>query len=1120
MESGAEAKESAFGTRASISHNRPPSPPHQTYANLIDVAPGPQLNLVVGPNGECGLFFGGQAWTEKGWSVAPSPSPTHHPSGAGKSSLVCAICIGLGGSPFILGRSRDVGEYVRRGSQRGWVEITLSRGPGLPSTALRRDLTAGSNASEWRLNGSPCRRDDALAVVADLGVQLANLCQFLPQDRVADFARLTPAALLRETEAAAGGAGLGAAHDALVEAADSARAAESAASALAAEEAAAARQHEATRHDAERAEARVAAEARGAAARAKLARQRVERLWRDEEAALTALATAERLLSEARASHDEASRGAAPGTGAAAAAVAATARRVAVTRAALDHEASSSAFEDAVAAAATASDTLRRLPELEAQRESRLAARRAAVERAEAVAADAEAAAATQGDEPASRARKAAADAALSAFTDANAARLTAEAALRAARNDAAVAARRAAAARGADARRAAERSRRCHALGLGLMADRISTARDAGAFRGEVHGPLAAEISVVAPPGAHAAALAAAVEAALPRDLLTRFVVTDAADQEAVASIAAEVGARVAVSLVLDSPSAATLPPPRRAPLASLARFGVTGTLDSCIRAPPAVSRVLADEGLPQFGMVGDGGGAPSDAAAFDVRSAYTAAGGRAAPLRGIIVGRTLLRASYSRYDEAAFTVGTVALREARVLGADADRTADADDAAAAAEAAAAEAAVEAATVAVEAARVAERGAREAMQREQAAAETAATRAQAAKADLAAARQRLAAEERKPGIEAQEAAARQALAAASEAATAAADALVSAAAAHSDAAHAATTAGLTAAEVKAAATAGEAAVAAARADVARRETVAKELRSTARAAAAEVSAAATAAASALTAAGPNAPAVIATLPDDPDELDAIVSEAAALAGGGDRGDAAALARFRERGRALADLRARSASAAADAVAAAARVADARAYWEPRARALVAAVGAEFTRAMRTLGCDGSVTLDPGPPTAPDAAAVRVSVRFREGEALHPLDGRRQSGGERAVATMLYLVALQAGGDAVATAAAAADNNTDRPPRAPVAPFRVVDEINQGMDPHNERAVFGLLAARAAAPGTPQCILLTPKLLPGLPYGEAVTLLQVVNGKLAHGVAAAPVAPGRLLGGV
>lgn len=119
-----------------------------------------------------------------------------------------------------------------------------------------------------------------------------------------------------------------------------------------------------------------------------------------------------------------------------------------------------------------------------------------------------------------------------------------------------------------------------------------------------------------------------------------------------------------------------------------------------------------------------------------------------------------------------------------------------------------------------------------------------------------------------------------------------------------------------------------------------------------------------------------------------------------------------------------------------------------------------------------------------------------------------------------------------------------------------VAPFRVVDEINQGMDPINERKVYtqlveaasryagycsgfgcdfggwkeGLLrcssglATRQAVqpplpppcclictppttpyilrPGTPQCFLLTPKLLPGLPFNEAVTVLQIMNGAL------------------
>ncbi len=63
-----------------------------------------------------------------------------------------------------------------------------------------------------------------------------------------------------------------------------------------------------------------------------------------------------------------------------------------------------------------------------------------------------------------------------------------------------------------------------------------------------------------------------------------------------------------------------------------------------------------------------------------------------------------------------------------------------------------------------------------------------------------------------------------------------------------------------------------------------------------------------------------------------------------------------------------------------------------------------------------------------------------------------------------------------------------------------VCPFRVVDEINQGMDQANERRVFTMLSEAASAAGTPQCFLLTPKLLPQLTFRAACTVLQILNG--------------------
>lgn len=57
-----------------------------------------------------------------------------------------------------------------------------------------------------------------------------------------------------------------------------------------------------------------------------------------------------------------------------------------------------------------------------------------------------------------------------------------------------------------------------------------------------------------------------------------------------------------------------------------------------------------------------------------------------------------------------------------------------------------------------------------------------------------------------------------------------------------------------------------------------------------------------------------------------------------------------------------------------------------------------------------------------------DKYGIRIRVKFRSSTQLHELTPHHQSGGERSVSTMLYLMALQ---------------ELNR------CPFRVVDEINQ-----------------------------------------------------------------------
>ena len=94
------------------------------------------------------------------------------------------------------------------------------------------------------------------------------------------------------------------------------------------------------------------------------------------------------------------------------------------------------------------------------------------------------------------------------------------------------------------------------------------------------------------------------------------------------------------------------------------------------------------------------------------------------------------------------------------------------------------------------------------------------------------------------------------------------------------------------------------------------------------------------------------------------------------------------------------------------------------------------------------------------------------------GVVLQVLSPERHSGGEKSVATIMYLLSLQG------------ITNT---------PFRVVDEINQGMDQTNERKVFQAMVDASKTKVTSQCLLMTLKLIPQLDYGDRVNILDIHN---------------------
>jgi chromosome segregation ATPase len=100
-----------------------------------------------------------------------------------------------------------------------------------------------------------------------------------------------------------------------------------------------------------------------------------------------------------------------------------------------------------------------------------------------------------------------------------------------------------------------------------------------------------------------------------------------------------------------------------------------------------------------------------------------------------------------------------------------------------------------------------------------------------------------------------------------------------------------------------------------------------------------------------------------------------------------------------------------------------------RQAWVPTVKAMVDEISARFSEFFAQAKNVGEVQLiEHGDDF--DQWELAIMVKFRETEQLQRLSHQRQSGGEKSMSTMLYLLSMQ---------------GQSR------SPFRVVDEINQGV---------------------------------------------------------------------
>jgi DNA replication protein DnaC len=90
-----------------------------TY-DSVDFHPGPSMNMIIGANG------------------------------TGKSTIVCAIAIGLSASPKVLGRQKELKDFIKRGKEEAEIEITLH-----PNHRITRNFYVNENnrcETKWKIN--------------------------------------------------------------------------------------------------------------------------------------------------------------------------------------------------------------------------------------------------------------------------------------------------------------------------------------------------------------------------------------------------------------------------------------------------------------------------------------------------------------------------------------------------------------------------------------------------------------------------------------------------------------------------------------------------------------------------------------------------------------------------------------------------------------------------------------------------------------------------------------------------------------------------------------------------------------------------------------------------------
>lgn len=105
----------------------------------------------------------------------------------------------MGGSTKILSERNKLSDYVKNGKDVAKITVTIYKDERRNCTKFSREFNR-QNKSTYHINGRKVPEKQYIDEIHQLNIQVGNLCQFLPQERVQDFAKQNPRELFASTQ--------------------------------------------------------------------------------------------------------------------------------------------------------------------------------------------------------------------------------------------------------------------------------------------------------------------------------------------------------------------------------------------------------------------------------------------------------------------------------------------------------------------------------------------------------------------------------------------------------------------------------------------------------------------------------------------------------------------------------------------------------------------------------------------------------------------------------------------------------------------------------------------------------------------------------------------------------